>query len=266
MVTKKTIKILFIADIVGKPGRKTVKQILPDLKKEEGIDFVIANGENMTSGHGMTKGTVDELMEAGIDFFTSGNHIWKKPEFFSELEKKETPVIRPANYPGDSPGEGYKIVKTGFGKLLIINLLGRECINANVESPFKTIDDILKKTKGKYNISLVDFHADVTSEKVAMGLYLDGKVNMVMGTHTHVPTADEGILKKGTAYVSDVGMTGTKESVLGVKTDIIIELFKTGIPQKFYNETEGPLKFNSVLIELEKKGKIVQIKRIDKEI
>lgn len=263
---EKTIKILFIADIVGKPGRKTVKQILPDLKKAEGIDFVIANGENMTSGHGMTKGCMDELLEVGVDFFTTGNHIWKKPEFFVELGKKETPVIRPANYPDDSPGEGYKIVKTNFGKLLIINLLGREGINSNVESPFKIVDEILKKTKGKYDFSLVDFHAEVSSEKVAMGLYLDGRVNISVGTHIHVPTADAKVLKKGTAYVSDVGMTGPIESVLGVKTDIIIKLFTTGLPQKFYHETQGLCVFNSVLMELTKKGKIIRVQRIDKEI
>ncbi len=266
MATKKSIKILFIADIVGKPGRKAVKKILPGLKEEEGIDFIVANGENMTSGQGMTKDTMDELIEVGVDFFTTGNHIWRKPDFFPELGKKETPVIRPANYPEDSPGVGYKIVKTKIGKILIINLLGRVWINANVESPFTTIDDILKKTKGKYDISLVDFHAEVTSEKVAMGFYLDGRVNVVVGTHTHVPTADERVLPKGTAYVSDVGMTGTKESVLGVKTDIIVNLYTTGMPQKFSNETEGPLKFNSVLVELDKKGKVVTIKRIDKEI
>lgn len=266
MANKKTIKILFIADIVGRAGRKTIKQILPDLREEDGIDFVLANGENMTSGHGMTKGTMEELLESGIDFFTTGNHIWKKPEFFSELGKKETPVIRPANYPEDSPGEGYKIVKTKFGKFLIINLLGREGINSNVESPFKVIDEILKKAKGKYTLSLVDFHAEVTSEKVAMGLYLDGKVNMVVGTHTHVPTADTRILKKGTAYVSDVGMTGPIDSVLGVKSDIIIELFSTGIPQKFELEANGPFAFNSVLVELEKSGKVLKIERLDREI
>lgn len=266
MASKKTIKILFIADIVGKPGRKTVKQILPDLKVEKGIDFVVANGENMTSGHGMTKGCMEELLEVGVDFFTSGNHIWKKPEFFPELEKKETPVIRPANYPDDSPGVGYKIVKIKFGKLLIINLLGREGINSNVESPFNVVDEILKKTKGKHDLSLVDFHAEVTSEKVAMGQYLDGRVNVCVGTHIHVPTADTRILKKGTAYVSDVGMTGPIESVLGVKSDIIIKLFTTGLPQKFYHETEGPCVFNSVLVELEKSGKIISIERLDKEI
>lgn len=268
MVAKlqKPIKILFIADIVGKPGRNTVKAVLPAIREDEGIDFVVANGENITSGHGMTKGTMDELLEAGVDFFTTGNHIWKKPEFFSELAKKETSVIRPANYPDDSPGEGYRIVKTKLGKLLVVNLLGREGINANVESPFKVIDEILKKTQGKYDVSLVDFHAEVTSEKVAMGFYLDGRVDMVLGTHTHVPTSDERVLPKGTAYISDVGMTGTMNSVLGVKTDIIINLFTTGLPQKFEQEKEGPRVFDSVLVELDGKNKVQDIRRVRREI
>ncbi|RJO62100.1 TIGR00282 family metallophosphoesterase [candidate division WS5 bacterium] len=260
------MKILFIADIVGKPGRQIVKEVLPELKKEEGIDFVIANGENMTSGNGMTKGCMEELLDVGVDFFTTGNHIWKKPEFFSELDKKETPVIRPANYPPDSPGVGYKVVKTVFGKILIVDILGRQGINANVENPFSSIDEILKSTKGKYDLSIVDFHAEVTSEKVAFGLYLDGRVNAVIGTHTHVPTADERIMPKGTAYISDAGMTGVKESVLGVKKDIIIELFKTGIPQKFEQETKGPRIFNSILIEIEKGGKTISIQRVRREV
>jgi len=262
----KTIKILFIADIVGRAGRKTINEVLPELKKEQEVDFVIANCENITSGNGMTKGTLDEMVEAGIDFFTTGNHIWKKPEFFVELEKKETPVVRPANYPDTSPGEGYKIVKTPFGKVLIINLLGREGINANVESPFTSIDEILAKTKRKYDFSIVDFHAEMTSEKVAMGFYLDGKVNAVLGTHTHVATADERILPKGTAYVSDAGMTGTQNSILGVKTDIIIRRFTLGLPEKFQQETEGPRVFDSILLELDKKGKIHSVRRVRKEI
>ncbi len=263
---KKPIKILFIADIVGRAGRKTVKEILPNLKREEKIDFVVANGENMTAGNGMTKGTMEEMIEAGIDFFTAGNHIWKKPEFIPELNQKNTLVVRPANYPEDSPGKGYKIVKTDFGKILVVSMLGREGINALVESPFKTIDEILAKNKGKYDISLVDFHAEVTSEKVAMGFYLDGKADIVVGTHTHVPTADARILPKGTAYVTDAGMTGARESVLGVKTDIIIRLFTTGLPQKFEQETEGPRVFNSVMVDINKSGKVKSISRHDTEI
>ncbi len=263
---KKTIRILFIADIVGCAGRKTVNEILPNLKKGEGIDFVVANGENMTTGNGMTKGTMEAILESGVNFFTAGNHIWKKPEFLDELEKKETPVVRPANYPEDSPGKGYKILKTDFGRLLIVSLLGREGINAQVESPFKSIDDILEATKGKYDISLVDFHAEVTSEKVAMGYYLDGRVNVVVGTHTHVPTADARILPKGTAYISDAGMTGIQESVLGVKTDIIIRLFTTGMPQKFEQETEGPKVFNSVMVDISTDRKVKSIVRLDRYI
>lgn len=263
---QKPIKILFIADITGRAGRKAVKEVLPQIKQEKSIDFVVANGENITSGHGMTVGAMDEMIEAGVDFFTTGNHIWKKPEFFAELDKDETPVIRPANYPDDSPGVGYKIIKKEFGKVLIINLLGQEGINARVESPFKEIDKILAETKGKYDISIVDFHAEFTSEKVAMGFYLDGRVSAVVGTHTHIQTADERVLAKGTAYITDAGMVGPKESVLGMQTDIIIKLFTTGVPQKFHNETKGPYIFNSVLVEVDKKGRAVSVERVDKEI
>ena len=264
--SQKPIRILFIADIVGRPGRKTVKEILPNLRKKEGIDFVVANGENMTTGNGMTEGTMKEMFDAGVNFFTAGNHVWKKPEFIPELEKAEAPVVRPANYPEDSPGKGYKIIKTDFGRLLIVSLLGREGINAQVESPFKCIDEILEKTKGNYDISLVDFHAEVTSEKVAMGYYVDGRADIVVGTHTHVPTSDARVLPKGTAYVSDAGMTGTRDSVLGVKTDIIIRLFTTGIPQKFEQETEGPKVFNSVMVDISADRKVKSIHRFDLEI
>jgi len=263
---KRAIKILFIADITGPLGRKAVKEVLPRIKAERKVDFVIANGENMTTGHGLTHGAMEEMIAVGVDFFTTGNHIWKKPDFFPELDKKETPVIRPANYQEDSPGVGYKIVKKDFGKVLVVNLLGREGINANVESPFKTVDEILVKEKGKYDISFIDFHAEFTSEKVAMGFYLDGRVTAMVGTHTHIPTADEKILPKGTAYVTDVGMVGPRDSVLGVKKEIIIDLFTTGLPQKFYNETKGPCVFNSVLIEVEKNGKVSKIERIDEEV
>ena len=207
-------RVLFIGDIVAGIGRRAVKILLPRLKDEFKIDYVIANGENMTTGHGFTVEATQELIGAGVDFFTSGNHVWKKKEFVSELSKPTTPVIRPANYPDSSPGTGYKIVTAPFGRILIANILGRERINANVESPFKVIDEILEKTKGQYDYSLIDFHAEITSEKVAMGYYLDGRATIVIGTHTHVPTADPRILPQGTAFISDVGMVGPQKSVL----------------------------------------------------
>lgn len=257
------LKILFIADIVAGIGRKAVKGVLPDLIKEHDINFVVANGENSTTGHGMTEEAMKELISAGVDFFTTGNHIWRKPQFFPVLNRKETPVVRPANYPDNSPGEGYKIVSRPFGRILVANILGREGINANLESPFATIDKILEETKGTYDLSLVDFHAEMTSEKVAMGYYLDGRVDAIVGTHTHVPTADQRILPKGTAFISDVGMVGPKNSILGVQTDIIIKLFTTGIPQKFFN-AEGVCVFNSVLITFKSDG-TKDIERIDRE-
>jgi len=173
-------------------------------------------------------------------------------------------VTRPANYPDSSPGTGYKIVTAPFGRILIANILGRERINANVESPFKVIDEILEKTKGQYDYSLIDFHAEITSEKVAMGYYLDGRATIVIGTHTHVPTADPRILPQGTAFISDVGMVGPQKSVLGVETDIIIKLFLTGMPQKF-EVAKGPCVFNSVLITLDESTKrATSIERLDR--
>lgn len=263
--SEKQFRILFIGDIVAGIGRRAVKALLPSLKEELKIDFVIANGENMTTGHGFTYDAMHELLGAGVDFFTSGNHVWKKREFFGELSKPETPVIRPANYPSSSPGTGYKIVTAPFGRILIANLLGRERINANVESPFKVIDEILDRAKGLYDFSLVDFHAEITSEKVAMGYYLDGRVDIVVGTHTHVPTADPQILPNGTAFISDVGMVGPKKSILGVETDIIIKLFLTGMPQKF-EVAKGPCIFNSVIMTFDAQKRMASIERVDREV
>lgn len=264
--SEQQLKILFIGDIVAGIGRRAVKLLLPRLREELKIDFVVANGENMTTGHGFTYDAMKELLGAGVDFFTSGNHVWKKKEFLGELSKPETPVVRPANYPHSSPGTGYKIVTTSSGRILVANLLGRERINANVESPFKVVDEILERTRGLYDFSLVDFHAEITSEKVAMGYYLDGRVDVVVGTHTHVPTADPQILPKGTAFISDVGMVGPKKSILGVETEIIIKLFLTGMPQKF-EVAKGPCIFNSVLITYSNNQKTVtSIERVDREV
>lgn len=268
-------RILFIADIVARHGRRVVEDLLPDLKIELGVDYVIANGENITTGHGLTKKAVSEMLAAGVDFFTTGNHVWRKEEYIEELEKKDTPVIRPANYLSGTPGRGYEVVKTSFGKILIINLLGTEGISSysgkhgksyEIESPFWTIDRILAETKKqKPVISLVDIHAEWTSEKVAMGHYLDGKVTAVVGTHTHVPTADNRILPGGTAYVTDVGMTGPLNSVLGIKSDIIINRFKAGLPERF-EVASGDGVINTVLLTVAASGKAVSIERIDRVI
>lgn len=260
------MKVLFIGDIVARIGRKTVAKLLPDLKEKEQIDFVIANGENSTTGNGMTVETMRAMMESGVDFFTSGNHIWKKPEFISELENSKTPVVRPANYPEGTPGRGCKIVETPFGNIAIINLLGLEgYLNAYLESPFKKFEEILKNIGDKAKVKIVDFHADISSEKVAFGLFADGKVSAVIGTHTHVPTCDARVLPGGTAVVTDVGMVGPANTSLGVKGEIVIQRFLTGLPQKFEVPTEGPVWFHSVLMDIGADGKAKSIKRIDVE-
>jgi 2',3'-cyclic-nucleotide 2'-phosphodiesterase len=271
----KKYRILFIGDIVARHGRRLVAKVLPGLIEELSLDYVIANGENATTGHGLTIGAVEEMVAAGVDYFTTGNHVWRKEEFIEELNKKGTPVIRPANYLAGTPGRGYQVVDAPFGKMLIINLLGAEGISPysgkhgtqyQIESPFITIDKILQSTKKeKPLVTLVDIHAEWTSEKVALGHYLDSKVTAVVGTHTHIATADNRILPGGTAYVTDVGMTGPLNSVLGIKTDIIIDRFKGGLPQRF-EVAGGDGLLNAVLLTIDDFGKALSIERIDREI
>lgn len=260
----KELIILFIGDIVGEVGRNVVKRILPKLKEKYKTDLVIANGEHLSDRVGLEIELVREMQEAGVDFFTTGNHVWRKKDFEEHIAKADVPVIRPENFKEKVPGDGYRILSTKKGKILIVNLLGKENIPIDVESPFDVIDRVLLRKKD-YQYSLVDFHAEMTSEKVAMGHYLDGKVNAVIGTHTHVPTADARILPHGTAYISDVGMTGPRDSVLGVKSEIIIERFKTELPQRF-EVADGPGVFNSVLLTINSKDKKATIKRIDKNL
>lgn len=262
--TKKRVKILrvlFVGDIVGESGRKKVKKLLPGLVKKHRVDVVIANGEHLSERVGLDITYVREMEKAGVGLFTTGNHVMRQKEFEEHMGKSDVPVIRPANFIEKTPGQGFRIVKTKKGKLLVINLLGKEDIPADVSSPFKMAKKIIEREKD-YDFLLCDFHAEMTSEKVAMGYFLDGKASAVIGTHTHVPTADARILPGGTAYISDVGMTGPKDSVLGVKSDIIIDRFIDGKPQKF-EVAEGPAVFNSVLLELTGKNKAKSIKRID---
>lgn len=255
------MKILFIGDIIGEPGLKATKKALPKIIKKHKIDFVIANGEHLSERVGLEIEYVKEMQKAGVDFFTTGNHVWRKKDFENHIGKKDVPVIRPANFEEILPGEGYRLVETPFGKVLIVNLLGQEGFSEDVCSPFEKIDEILTKVVG-YKYSFVDFHAEMSSEKVAMGQYLNGRVTALLGTHIHVPTADNRVLSEGTAFVSDVGMTGPINSVLGVRSEIIIKRFKVGLPQKF-EIAEGDCSFNSVLIETGSKGKAKSIKRID---
>jgi len=259
------MKILFIGDIVAKPGRTAVKEVLPDLIKKEKIDLVITNIENLAHGKGATAKTVEEIREAGVDIMTSGNHIWFNNEFSSLLSEDPT-ILRPANYPADTPGFGFTYTKIGKIKVLVINLLGRQWIEEPTEEPYRTVSAILADQieKEKPKVILLDFHAEATSEKAAMAWFLDGKITALLGTHTHVPTADAQILPQGSAFVTDVGMTGALNSVLGVEPDIIIRKQKDPYPVKFEWAESGPRVFRSVLIETDKSGKSKSIKRIDK--
>jgi len=263
----KRMNILFIGDIVGRSGRQAVSTVLPELKKEYQIDFVIAQGENIARGKGLTFQTIKDLQEAGIDFFTAGNHVWKIKEFLPFLGDPKIPVTRGANYPEGAPGKGSRIVETAFGNLLIIQLVGREGISALLDDPFKKAKEILGEHKNDNILaSIIDFHAEFTSEKNALAYFLDGEATAIFGTHTHIATCDQRILPKGTAFVTDVGMVGSLNSVLGVRPEGPIQHFLTALPQKFEVELAEPYIFNSVLLKIDGSGKAKSIERVDRVI
>lgn len=230
------IKIVFLGDIVAKAGRKALQKYMPSIKAKYDPDLIIANGENAAGGLGITPETADEMFFLGVDVITTGNHVWKHKEIFSYLDSKSDKIIRPINFPISenfaTPGVGYTAVKRGNIEYFVINAMGRTFME-NLDCPFKSVDAILKKEKRSNQITIVDFHAETTSEKMAMGFYLDGRASAVIGTHTHVQTADERILPKGTAYITDVGMCGSMDSVIGVDKEIIIQRFITQRPVGF---------------------------------
>jgi metallophosphoesterase (TIGR00282 family) len=238
-----------IGDIVGRPGRKAIREILPRLVKSHKVDFVLANGENAAGGNGITWDIADELFSYGIDVLTTGNHVWDKREVFDFINDQPR-VIRPGNYPPGSPGNGSGVFSDLRGvKVGVVNLSGRVFLPA-LDCPFRKADEILTGIGQETPIIVLDFHAEATSEKMAMGWYLDGRVSAVVGTHTHVQTADERVLPGGTAYISDVGMTGPRDSVIGVKKEIIVDRFLTHMPRRF-EVASGPYQFNAVLLDLD---------------
>jgi metallophosphoesterase (TIGR00282 family) len=252
------LRILAIGDIIGKPGRKAVEEILPGLYSEYNIDLVIGNGENAAGGLGLTPSTAEELFDSGIDVITTGNHIWAYKEIIPYLDSGPA-LLRPLNYPPTNPGRGYLLKK----KALIVNLVGRVFIG-HFDCPFRAMDQLLAEFKHKSIPIIVDFHAEATSEKVAMGKYLDGRVSAVLGTHTHVGTIDASILPGGTAYVSDIGMVGPMDSVIGDDPDSVIERFLTQMPSRL-SVGKGKVNFDAILVEVdENTGKAVDIKRIQK--
>lgn len=254
------MKILFIGDIVGRPGRQIVELFLPGLKREYKIDLVIANGENASGGVGIAPHNAKTLLNAGVDFFTSGNHIFQSRDY-EELFETFPGIIRPANYPDFIPGKGYKVIDLSKNlQVAVINLIGRTFMQP-VDCPFLKVDQILSELDKNIRIRIVDFHAEATSEKIAMGIYLNGRVSAVLGTHTHVQTADEQILDKGTAYITDVGMAGPVNSVIGVEQDSILKRFLTGLPVKF-TVARGPARLDYVVMDIDNStGKAVKIER-----
>ncbi|MCK5577441.1 MAG: TIGR00282 family metallophosphoesterase [Dehalococcoidales bacterium] len=253
--------ILIVGDIIGSPGRRAVKELLPGLKQQYGIDFVIANGENVAGGLGLTLATAEELFNTGVDVITSGNHIWAQKEIVPYLDS-EMPILRPLNYPPGVPGRGYLIFNN---RVIVINLIGRTFIG-NFDCPFRAMDKLLAGLETKPAVIIVDFHAEATSEKMALGRYLDGRVSAVLGTHTHVGTIDARLLPQGTAYVTDIGMTGPTNSIIGDDTEDVLNRFLTMIPHRL-SVGKGKVTFNAVLVTVdEETGKATGIERVDREV
>lgn len=256
------MKIVFFGDIVGKLGRDAVRLILPKLVAAHSPDLVIANGENAAGGLGIDPKTADEIFRCGVQFITTGNHIWQKKEVFPYLEKERARIIRPANFPPGSPGAGWSVVTTASGVTVgIANLIGRVFMPQLADCPFRAVEELLSGPLAQAKVIIVDMHAEATSEKLAMGYLLDGRASLVVGTHTHVQTADNRVLPKGTAYISDLGMCGPLESVIGVRSELVIDRFKTSMPGKFDVASERPM-VNGIIADIdESTGRARSIER-----
>jgi len=255
------MKLLFIGDVVGRPGRQAVERRLGRLIDRHYVDFVVANGENAAAGFGLTLDTARDLFDVGIDVLTTGNHIWDKREIYSYLNEQSR-LLRPANYPPGAPGTGCGLYQTSAGiKVGVINLEGRIFMSP-LDCPFRAADELIKKLRQQTNLILVDFHAEATSEKMALAHYLDGRVSAVVGTHTHVQTADEQILPGGTAYLTDAGMTGAVDSVIGICKEIAVGKFLTQLPARFEVAKKSPM-INGVLFDLdERSGRAIGVERV----
>ena len=251
-----------VGDVVGSGGRAAVKKLLPSLRRELDIDFVTLQGENLAGGFGLTLETVQEMREAGADVITTGNHVWDKRQFVEHLDDERLPVLRPLNYPDGTPGRGHMT----SGPVAVMNLIGRVWVG-EFDSPFSTADDLLASDWARTLPIVVDFHAEATSEKMALAWHLDGRVTALAGTHTHVATADCQILPGGTAFVTDLGMVGAIDSVIGMGKEQALERFLTGINRRFQPVVSGPMRFNSVLIETDGDSRRARsIERVDRTI
>ena len=254
------MKILAVGDIVGESGVKKLKEELPKIKKEKNIDFVITNGENSAGGMGLNEKNFKDIMEAWTNVVTMGNHTWGKKDIFKFIDNPN--LLRPANYPKGVVGKGLGIYECKGKKIAVMNFLGRVDLNILTENPFVLVKEMVEEIKDEVDMIFIDFHAEATAEKIAMGRFLDGKVTAVFGTHTHVQTADEQILPNGTAYITDLGMTGPKESVIGMNIQASLKRFETTLPEK-YKLAEGLCIFNAVVFEIDDEtNKAKSIERI----
>lgn len=254
------MRVLMIGDIVGKTGRRMVGQHLPMLRKSEGIDFVVANGENAAGGNGLTHDVLDELLSTGIDVITSGNHIFDKKEIFQFIDDVPQ-LLRPVNLPAETPGHGYVVRSVAGVPVAVVNIAGRAFMPFQYDDPLRAADQVLASLGGEVTVVLIDFHAETTSEKAAMGWYLDGRVAAVVGTHTHVQTADERILPGGTALLTDLGMTGPADSIIGVKTDLVLQKMLTQRPVRFETAV-GRGQFGALVIDINPhSGRAESVKR-----
>lgn len=254
------MKLLFIGDVVGRPGRDAVVALAPRLRAERGIDFIVANGENSAAGAGITASLALELIAAGVDAVTLGDHAWDQKGFENEIGNLAQ-VCRPANLPVLCPGRDHLIVERNGFRLLLFTVLGRNFMGLKADCPFQCADALLERLRGNYDGALVEVHAEATSEKQALGWYLDGRVTAVLGTHTHVATADASLLRKQTAFMCDVGMTGPHESVLGREIEPVLGRFRDGMPRRF-GVASGDVRLSGALVEFEAGGRAEKIERV----
>lgn len=256
------MKILCIGDIVGRPGRRAIRELLPGLKEKHKIDLVLANSENASGGVGLSRKVAEELMGYGVEIMTLGNHTWDNREIFQFINNPEFPLVRPANYPPGTPGRGFRVFQHAGARIGVVNLLGRVFIG-EYDCPFRTFDQIYETLQQETDLILVDFHAEATAEKVALGWHVDGRAAALFGTHTHIQTADERVLPNGTGYITDVGMTGPLDSVIGVKKELVVEKFLTQLPVRFEVETKGDVIFCGIILEIDEvSGKTRYIERV----
>lgn len=258
------LKILFLGDIFGEPGRRILTERLPALREKLGPDLVIANCENAANGKGISTKLVREILNAGVDFMTGGNHIFRVDEVYAYLNDPESKIVRACNFPQNSPGRGFAVVNTQSGvRVGVISVMGQKFMDVPVDLPFDAIDRALERLKDQSDINIIDIHAEVTSEKRALGWHLDGRVQLIVGTHTHVQTADEEILPNGSAYITDLGMCGPFDSVIGMQKEIILKRIRLALPEKF-EVAKGDVRINGVICEIDvEKKRATKIERID---